>query len=295
MVAGDRPVERTLTATCLCPDRASMETTMHEVGPKIEVPAATSPRRAVWSAVVLTVTTIIVALVWLMAIDALSVYSITPTSQPFTMPPGASLKVASSIFHYDPQKNALVSVGPIDGTRKRDLAALLVVVDQAQEESTRASYLAALDDLAIASRKDNRGAILMLLVVGGLSGVLGVQLRSLTNFIGRACYKNDLDLVRWWPYYSLRPFTGLLLGMIIVIVVQAGFYQTNVGFTTETIWWVAISLLAGFGADEFTQRLRLISQTLFGESKREPAESTSLPAAKPGAGANPGSGNGTAS
>jgi hypothetical protein len=228
-----------------------------------------------------------------MAIDAMSAYSTIVTSQPFTMPQGASLKVASSIFHYDPEKKALVSVGPIDGARKKDLAALLSVADPAHEDAIRMSYLAALDKLVVASRSDSRGSVLMLLIVGGLSGLLGVQLRSLTNFIGNACFKNDLDMPRWWPYYFVRPFIGFLLGMVIVIVVQAGLYQTNVGFTTETIWWVAISLLAGFGADEFTQRLRLISQTLFGESKRPPEEPKSqLPSsagAKPGAGVAAGS------
>lgn len=252
-----------------------------------------STKTTVWSALLLIVTTIVVALIWLKSIDALSLYSITQTSQPFTMPQGASLKVASSIFHYDPQKKALVSVGSIDGVRKKDLAALLTVADQAQEETIRANYLAALDDLATASRKDNRGAILMLLIVGGLSGVLGVQLRSLTNFIGNACFKNNLDMIRWWPYYFVRPFSGFLLGMIIVIAVQAGFYQTNVGFTTETIWWVAISLLAGFGADEFTQRLRLISQTLFGESGPKPQQSKTNPTPNSGSGPNPAPGNGT--
>ena len=229
-------------------------------------------------AIVLVLMTALFTWFWFAAIDALEAVSHVETTVPWALPENATLKAGPIGFRYDVSKKSLINTGPMDAKKKATLVELLTVTG-ARAEEVRQSFYAALDELATKARSGNRSAVLMLLITGGLSGVLGVQLRSLTNFVGIACVLNALDMHRWWPYYFVRPFSGFVLGLVIVIAVQAGLYQTTLGVSTEAIWWVAISLLAGFGADEFTQRLRLISQTLFGESKA--AKTQANPAASP--------------
>jgi hypothetical protein len=139
------------------------------------------------------------------------------------------------------------------------------------------------------------------------------HLRSLTAFVGNACFKNTLNLVIWWPYYVLRPFTGFILGIVVVVIVQGGFLAVGSTAPNGTLWWVAVPILAGFGDDEFTQKLRQLTKTLFGTTSPKsegneknpppppastststpPAAPTSTPPAAPVSGSTPGSGDAT--
>ena len=85
--------------------------------------------------------------------------------------------------------------------------------------------------------------------------------------MGIACYSGDLDLVVWWPYYVIRPVTGFILGVILVSVVHGGYFTLGAGSPVSTLAWAGIAFLAGFGEQEFTQRLRQLTKTIFGESK----------------------------
>jgi len=107
----------------------------------------------------------------------------------------------------------------------------------------------------------------MLLILAGLSGVLGVLIRSIGNFVRIACFQNTLDVHRWWPWYLMRPALGFLLGLLSVLIIQARIFLPNTGSSTGTIWWLGIAILVGFGAEDFSARLRLVSQTLFGKSE----------------------------
>jgi hypothetical protein len=182
-------------------------------------------------------------------------------------PSGLTLKPGPPTFWYDAAKSQLVYVGVIDQKQKLELVGLFSPsVDQPPSAEMK-SYWAAIDELAFVSNGQLGGLLISLLALGGLAGTLGVQLRSLVNFVGHACYTNSLDLVVWWPYYAVRPFTGLLLGMVVVVIVHAGFLVAGSGAPSGTLWWASIAFLAGFGEQEFTQRLRDLSKTLFGGSK----------------------------
>ena len=87
------------------------------------------------------------------------------------------------------------------------------------------------------------------------------------NFVGVACYTENLDLLRWWPYYVLRPLTGFILGVILIAVVQGGYFTLGAASPISSLAWGGIAFLAGFGEQEFTQRLRQLTKTIFGEAK----------------------------
>ena len=128
------------------------------------------------------------------------------------------------------------------------------------------SYYDAINELAYISNAMLETSLMYLLLLAGLGGSLGVQIRSISNFIGVACIKNQLDIKRWWPWYALRPLLGFLLGVLIVILVKARLFLMNESAPESNLWWLGLSVLVGFGASDFTERLRLLSHTLFGKS-----------------------------
>ena len=175
------------------------------------------------------------------------------------------LKPGPPAFRYDTERKEVCHIGVIDAKMKLELLALFPTDTKTKTPDARASYEAAIDKLAFESNENLSGLMIGLLYLGGLSGALGAHLRSLTAFVGNACFKNNLDLVQWWPYYVVRPFTGFILGIVVVIIIQAGFFSVGNEIPTGALWWTAIAILAGFGDDEFTQKLRQLTKTLFGK------------------------------
>jgi hypothetical protein len=220
----------------------------------------------VWVLILLILITLF--LVWLAkgAVSTLDGYIQRQNEVSWQAPANLTMKPGPPTFWYDAGKNRLVHVGVIDEKKKLELLNLVTVTSEQPATDEMKSYWAAIDQLAFSSNQNLAGLLIGLLFLGGLAGALGAQLRSLVSFVGHACYTGQLDLVVWWPYFALRPFTGFLLGTVIVIVVQAGLFAAG-GAPSGTLWWASIAFLAGFGDTEFTQRLRQLTRTLFGESK----------------------------
>jgi hypothetical protein len=202
--------------------------------------------------------------VWNRCVDAVDHYLRRETRVVWTPSTSVLPKSGPSNFWYDPDRKQLVYVGVIDSKQKFDLLNLLPADAEQKSPDVKTSYQAAIDALAFQSNQGLYGLMAALLSLGGLSGALGAQLRSLTAFIGNACYTGQLDVVTWWPYYLLRPFTGFVLGIVVVVVIQAGFLTVGGGAPSGTLWWVAVAILAGYSDDEFTQKLRQISKAVFG-------------------------------
>ena len=187
--------------------------------------------------------------------------------------PGANVIITSgpTSFYVDTQGQQLVTRGPIDANEKQQLAGLVTKNGQTlfPPDPAGESYWEALDHLAYTSNASGPTVDLWLLILGGVSGFLGVSLRSIINFVGVTCYRNELDVVRWWPWYALRPAIGFIFGFAAVLLIRVGFFQAETASTSTLNWALVIALLAGFGATEFADRLRLLSKTLFGESSGE--------------------------
>jgi hypothetical protein len=163
----------------------------------------------------------------------------------------------------------LVWSGPIDPDQKKELTGL-ALSNHGGPDSTDpdiVTYWAAIDELAFKANKLRDSGLTFLLVLAGVSGMLGVLIRSILDFVGNACFKNTLDVYRWWPWYLMRPPLGFLLGLLSVLIIQARIFLPNTGGSMATVWWLGVAVLVGFGTDDFAGRLRLVSQTLFGKSE----------------------------
>lgn len=182
--------------------------------------------------------------------------------------PGTLLSPGPPSFKFDTAHKKLVTRGPIDTSMKEELVSLISSKGETifPPNPAGTSYWRALDQLAFESNRDSNQILLLLLILGGMSGLLGVQLRSLVNFVGVASFNNNLDIARWWPWYVVRPPTGFVFGLAAMLLLQVGFFQPEAGAPETVTWGIVIALLAGFGAAEFADRLRLLAKTLFGES-----------------------------
>jgi len=68
---------------------------------------------------------------------------------------------------------------------------------------------------------------------------------------------------RW---YLARPILGFFVGLVCVLFIDTSLLQaggTHPAVRT-TGWRIAVAMLAGFGSQDFAERLRLLSQTVFG-------------------------------
>jgi hypothetical protein len=197
------------------------------------------------------------------AIDRLAAVSRTAyAAVPWINESKIALKPGPIWFMYDTSNELLLVRRPMSQTMKSELLALV------SDDNGRASYVAAVERLAFVAGASIESSILIL-ALAGIGGMLGVQLRSMINFIGVTCFKAELDVSRWWAWYWMRPMIGLLLGMLLALLLKTKLFTTAVEQQQDDgYWWLAIAVLAGFGASEFTDRLRLLAKTLFGEIGR---------------------------
>ena len=184
---------------------------------------------------------------------------LTSQSAPVGPLDGLELSDAPANVYHDRKRGTLTIIGGIDDERKRALVALTREAPQ-EIAASKAVYLDAVNRLAFQSVQASRKLLVPLLILGGVAGALGVQLRSIINFIGNACYKGNLKVERWWPYYALRPLSGFILGAVLVGIILAGFLSPEDHATSKVMWWTALSFLAGFVDEEFAQRLRSVSK-----------------------------------
>ncbi|APA86032.2 hypothetical protein BJG93_11945 [Paraburkholderia sprentiae WSM5005] len=189
----------------------------------------------------------------------------------------AHLKPGPPGFLYDRKNEKISYLGIVDDKTKSVLDELLAAPDDSSDAGAKAnstevrqSYYEAIERLAQISNSRRACDIINLLLLGGMFGALGAQLRSLTAFVNHVS-KGSLDLTTWWPYYVMRPMTGFLLGISVIAVVQAGLFAISGTIHDPTLGWISLATLAGFGDREFTEKLRHLVKTLFGESNEKPA------------------------
>lgn len=180
----------------------------------------------------------------------------TPTAAKTTEPPGGATAPGT------PSRPT-----PTKGPAKAAEAAVLGSETSAvaRMETLRRSYNEAIDNLAYLANVRQGDIIGFLLVLGGLGGALGAILRSLVDFVGNACYTQQLDLKRWWPLYFTRPMVGAILGFILVVLFKAQLLTAGDAQPgTDSFWWLGVAILGGFSTVDVTLRLRLAAKALFG-------------------------------
>ena len=174
-----------------------------------------------------------------------------------------------SWFVYDKAEKVLRTGRPINDDKKRELLGLI------GETNGDLTYQEAIDKLAYLSNKQTQSkqVITLILYLGILSGILGVLIRSISGFIFHACVLNDLELTRWWPWYVLRPFLGAAVAVTLIVLLKSQLIALSEPDQFGGFWLLGLCIIAGFGADEFTNKLFFLSRTIFGESTGENTKS----------------------
>jgi hypothetical protein len=108
--------------------------------------------------------------------------------------------------------------------------------------------------------------LLTMLVAGAAGGSL-CNLRGFFTLIGRDGYfRRKLEV----PYY-IRPFTGAVTGLFTFFLGNLLVSSLSIDPANDQSWatlpgrlpYIAIALLAGFAAQEFTDRLKEVAKTVF--------------------------------
>jgi len=224
-------------------------------------------RQKVVLATVLVVASIGIAIGWFKLFEYTAEALHKEVRLKWNKPADLELTLGPTAFWYDGDKQELVYRGQISAEDKAKLFELPNASDRTIKVSPveLADYRKAVDALAFKSQSGNDTVYILILTLAGLSGTLGVMSRSNVNFIRIACFQNVLDFNRWWPWYLMRPVLGFLLGLLAVLLVQARIYVPNSGSVDSLDWWMGFAMLVGFGAEDFADRVRLVSQTLFGK------------------------------
>jgi hypothetical protein len=179
----------------------------------------------------------------------------------------------------DCEPDKLTFAGVMSNETKQTLADLFPSIDDVSFDSDVAdkttqkvayqsdakSYRAAIDRLAAESVELANKYVMALLLLGGCCGTVGVQLRSMWDFVRNICFKHppQLDIVTWWPWYLMRPIIGFVLGVLAISLIMSGFLEIDNQNSRGALWWLSITTLVGFGASEFMARLRLVVRALF--------------------------------
>ncbi len=236
-----------------------------QIGPAEFTPGTTPQKIGVFC--FLLPAAILVLSIWFWQVSSVQGFANAEVSVPWDRPTGVVLKSGPPSFRYDSDSKKLVFRGLMDATQKEELVKLVPSGGtDAQATAGAASYQGAVDQLAYASNKPRDDFILRIFLLGGISGILGVMMRSLFNFVRVCCFENKFDWHRWWPWYITRPILGFFLGLVCVLFVQADLFQPSGKSTAGLAWWIGIAFLAGFASDDFVEKIRLVGQTLFGDA-----------------------------
>jgi hypothetical protein len=163
-------------------------------------------------------------------------------------------------FYYDKKNGTLNTRHAISDNDKTQLTALINDDDKVFQ-----SYSLAIDQLAFTSNRPKESDIYFwLTILYAIAGLLGVQLRTINNFIGIACYKKTFDFHAWWPWYLVRPLLGFITGGVVFLLIDSKQLLAGESAGGMSALALTAAFLGGFSADEFYELLRKISKRILG-------------------------------
>ena len=97
---------------------------------------------------------------------------------------------------------------------------------------------------------------------GGIGGTL-YAIRALYTHVGNRDYVNNYD---WW--YILRPVISILIGVFTYFMLAGGLIAVsqNPDFGKGIIFYCGLSFLAGYSLNQFLEKLKDLSKTIFSKS-----------------------------
>lgn len=267
-----KPVPAAMAATTTAPSVPTTAAAASRTDGAAPPPPPATQKQKILLFVFLLTSTVVILVCWCGVLKQLEAQLLAEHKVPWIAPASSVLKSGPPAFTYDRGSNLLCFKGTIDAQTKKELASLLVTEGTSNPAEFAQTYSDAIGRLAYAATDSGARTVYLLLLLGGLSAMLGVQLRSIVNCMYVICYKRALDALLWWPWYVFRPLAGFLIGFTVVLLVKAEVLFKGEAAAVGSLWWAGVALLAGFGASEFAERLRLLSQTMFGEgdSKSNP-------------------------
>ncbi|WP_140466383.1 hypothetical protein [Hymenobacter nivis] len=167
------------------------------------------------------------------------------------------LKPYPTWFYYDKTNKKIFTSKILSDSNKYQLLRLVV-----NNHKSYINFSDAVNKLAYQSNLKKPDLFVSLLLLTGWAAVIGVQIRTIFDFIGNVCYTKNLIITVWWPWYILRPILGFIIGSLVVFLTKSHLLNTTV--TEENFTYITISTIAGFGIVEVVMKLRLISKALFG-------------------------------
>lgn len=109
------------------------------------------------------------------------------------------------------------------------------------------------------------------LIIMGIAGLLGGLLANFRGFFEMEREKKEFPKYLHFPYL-IRPLTGGLCGLFVFFLTSVLVSPTTVTIDSEFISFkamialIALSILAGFASQEFTEKLKMAVSVLFGAS-----------------------------
>lgn len=204
--------------------------------------------------------TTILALVMFYYSHAVVEAKVKPTTVDWIKTNSLKIKSGPNWFFYDSKSGKINTLHQINDSEKTILIALVESRDKNFQ-----SYSQAIDKLAFDSNK-NRGDDFgnWLILLYSIAGLIGVQMRTINNFIGIACFKNDFNFHRWWPWYLVRPILGFITGALVFLLIDGKHLLTGQLSTGLSTGILAVAFLGGFSTDDFYDLLRKLSKKIFG-------------------------------
>ncbi|EOI5729595.1 hypothetical protein ACMS09_003069 [Cronobacter malonaticus] len=189
----------------------------------------------------------------------------------FSAPDGFEYSVIPSFVYYNFNKKEIFIKGPLTQENEDKIFTFTSAVCQEGigQCTSLSNFKLAL--VLISSKSDDLKNRIsnIILYISLLGGALGSILRLFIDFVGNASYKDELDFQRWWPLYFTRPITGAILGLVVIILLKSNIISLTLNSNNaESLWWLGLSVISGFGTIDATERLRLTSKAIFGESKK---------------------------
>lgn len=215
-------------------------------------------RADIFHSIGLSIFTICIVYLYFTNLNALNKELKHDFKAPFVNSQSVELNSGPIWFFYDNNKGIISATKPISTEDKFTLMSLYP-----KEKAFSPSYAAAVDELTYNSNKEVGDIFHLILVLGGLGGVLGVMIRSLSSLVFHASQKT-LDMTTWWPWYYLRPTMGLGIGVTIVVLSKTQLLVIDSPGQLTGFWILGVCILSGFAVSEVTDRLYYSANSLFG-------------------------------
>lgn len=204
-------------------------------------------------------------------IDNLQTQQSVLLSVPFSPPDSFDYSSIPEFIYYNSDKKELFIKGAL--TEENEIKIFNITSAVCHEDTNYCASISILKTtliLVLSKSDDLKNKIAKLIFyIALLGGALGSILRLFIDFVGNASYKDALDFKRWWPLYFTRPITGAILGLIVIILLKSNIISLTLNPShPDSLWWLGLSIISGFGTIDATERLRLTSKAIFGESKK---------------------------